>query len=399
MQDFDKNFDANRDSNATVNILLGARAGMIVAAQHVESGLSESNHVAVRARILEVTTSQNGTPQVHVDSSGLSLDQKLFIERVLLRQLDAEELPAASIYFRRASKSQVSSEGPQQVTRKAPFGLNIRKKPIDGTSAIIAVASGKGGVGKSTVAANLAVALAGNGLRVGLMDCDVYGPSAQLLLGLKGSMQVSSGRLKPLERHGVKVVSFGFLTDVKSPVIWRGPLVSKAIEQLCYDVDWGTLDVMILDLPPGTGDVQLTLAERIPLTGVVIVSTPQQVALVDAHKAVSMFEQLGIPVIGAVENMAFHACRECGNKEHLFGSEDFEIFLKDRHLRRLGSIPLSRDVRVASDLGEPVAAGSHTIGQEYRAIAQVVSDHIRQNKHTSLPVEATTNDSHHSNSI
>lgn len=378
MQELDNMPGSDEERDTFTSILQCARAGMVMAAQHVDSGLSDVQHAQVRSRVLEVSRGQNGAPQIHIDSSGLTLDQKLFIERVLLRQVDAEELPPSSVYFRKASKSQAHSPGPQDVPKKAPFGLNLRRTPIDGVSSIIAVASGKGGVGKSTVSANLAVALALKGLKVGLMDCDVYGPSAQILLGLSGPMNVAAGRLQPQQRYGVKVVSFGFLTDVRSPVIWRGPLVAKAIEQLCYDVDWGELDVMILDLPPGTGDVQLTLAERIPVQGAVIVSTPQQVALVDAHKAVSMFEKLDIPVLGAVENMAYHACRGCGNKEHIFGNEDFETFLRERQLQRLASIPLSGDIRASSDLGEPIANSSLAVGQEYKAMAQIIAGQVKK---------------------
>jgi ATP-binding protein involved in chromosome partitioning len=259
------------------------------------------------------------------------------------------------------------------VKRKNPFGLSIAKKAISGVRSVIVVASGKGGVGKSTVASNLAVALAASGAKVGLMDCDVYGPSAPTMLGVKGSMPVDGGKLTPLTGHGVKVVSFGFLTDTKSPVIWRGPMVAKAIEQLCYDVNWGDLDALVLDLPPGTGDVQLTLAEKLPIGAAIIVTTPQDIALIDAHKAVSMFEKLDVPILGVVENMAFHTCTACGHEDHIFGSEAFGEFLKSRKLSLLARIPLTREIREHADNGQPAALATEDICKPYITLAQSVA--------------------------
>ena len=369
-QTFDKQILSDEQHSA---LLTSARSGLVVASQHDESGLSPMSHGNVRARVLDVTMTSSGKPQIHIDSSGLSLDQKLFLERVLLRHLDGENLSDVTINFRKASSSSSQGTQPSPVGRKAPFGLSINKRPIPGVHNILAVASGKGGVGKSTIAANLAAGFAMQGLRVGLMDCDVYGPSAQIMFGLSGSMEVRNNRLIPLERHGVRVVSFGFLSDAKSPVIWRGPMVAKAIEQLCYDVDWGDLDVLVLDLPPGTGDVQLTLAERIPVTGSVIVTTPQEVALVDAHKAVSMFEKLGVPIWGVVENMALHTCSACGHQDEIFGQIEFDNFLKNRDLSCLTKLPLSKEIRVAGDTGTPIVLSDHMLSKVYQRLAESVS--------------------------
>jgi ATP-binding protein involved in chromosome partitioning len=356
-----------------------AMAGLVMAAQLPESGLSDADHAQTRARVLGVSCTSDGRPQVRVDSTGLSLDQKLVVERTLLRHFGNQELSDVAIYFQRSSSASARESAPAPVKKKHPLGLNLETKPIAGVKAIIAVASGKGGVGKSTVSTNLAAGLARLGLKTGLMDCDVYGPSSPLMLGVSGSMPVEKSKLIPLEGHGVKVVSFGFLTDVKSPVIWRGPMVAKAIEQLCYDVAWGELDVLVLDLPPGTGDVQMTLAEKLPLTGSVIVTTPQDVALIDAHKAVSMFEKMNVPVLGVVENMSHYTCTACGQEEHIFGSESFAGFLTSRKLGLITSIPLSRNIRELSDQGQPVVLDDTSkSSQPYRQLADFVKTAISQ---------------------
>ncbi len=301
------------------------------------------------------------------DSQGLDLNEKMAIERLVLTALDKARAQGRIpldlqpvIYFRRSGNTPEINRPVSASTKpkSGPFGVRFARRPIPGVKHIVLVASGKGGVGKSTVSANLAVALAKDH-RVGLLDADVYGPSAQILLGLNGSMPVTSGsKLIPLEGHGVKVVSFGFLTDPAQPVIWRGPMVSKALEQFFYDVDWGELDYLIVDMPPGTGDVQMTFAERLPVAGAVIVTTPQDVALVDAHKALSMFEKLAVPVLGAVENMAWFTCPGCGHEEHIFGHDAFQDFLKSRELKLLARIPLRKEIRIRCDEGMPAARSS-----------------------------------------
>ncbi len=221
---------------------------------------------------------------------------------------------------------------------------------------VIAVASGKGGVGKSTVAANLALALETEGLKVGLMDADVYGPSVPRLMGITGNRLESgdNGKIKPLEVYGIKVMSMGFLINEETPMIWRGPMVAKAVRQFLYDVDWSELDVLVVDMPPGTGDAQLTLAQKVPLSGAVIVSTPQDIALVDARKGLEMFRKVGVPVLGMVENMSYFICPECGHESHIFGHDGAKKEAENIDCEFLGAIPLHREIRETSDLGTPV---------------------------------------------
>ncbi|MCX6124591.1 MAG: Mrp/NBP35 family ATP-binding protein [Proteobacteria bacterium] len=331
---------------------------------------------ALASRIIGTELGASGT-RIRIMSDGFSLDKKMKIEKTISKALAHANLSIAGINFAKGSRSTTGEATPSPAKlRLNPFGLNIDKRAIPGVRNVILVASGKGGVGKSTVSTNLAVALKSKGLRVGLMDCDVYGPSAPILMGIRGHLQVGTGgKLLPLEGHGVKVVSFGFLTDARSPVIWRGPLVSKAIEQFCYDVAWGDLDVLVVDMPPGTGDVQLTIAEKLPVHGTIIVTTPQDVALVDAHKAISMFEKLEIPIAGVVENMAWHTCTRCGNKEDIFGAKAFEEFLKSRQLPLLTRVPLLRDIRLKSDAGTPPALDSTSdFGQPFHVLADTLGN-------------------------
>ena len=231
---------------------------------------------------------------------------------------------------------------------------------LPGVKHIIAVASGKGGVGKSTVAVNLALGLEAAGKKVGILDADIYGPSQPRLLGLKGQPQVVSGKtLKPLEAYGLKVMSMGFLVDEETPVIWRGPMVVGALNQMLRDVAWGEsgdLDVLIIDMPPGTGDVQLTMAQQVPLSGAVIVSTPQDLALIDARKGLAMFRKVGVPVLGIVENMSTFICPKCGERSDIFGHGGAEHEAQRLGVPFLGSIPLDLDVRLRSDTGQPVTA-------------------------------------------
>jgi ATP-binding protein involved in chromosome partitioning len=288
-------------------------------------------------------------------SDGLTLQQKIAIEKAMLETVLDNGSTISGVVFTRTSKA-AGGGAPDTKKRTSPFGLNIEKRAIPGVRNVIIVASGKGGVGKSTISANLAVGLSQLGLRVGLMDCDVYGPSATILFGKKGQLVVGKdGKIEPCEAHGVRLVSFGFFTDVRSPVIWRGPLVSKAVEQMAYDVHWGDLEVLVVDMPPGTGDVQMTIAEKLPLHGAIVVTTPQDVALMDAHKAVSMFERLDVPILGVVENMAWHECSQCSHVEHIFGEDSFVEFIKQRKLNLLGRIPLTKSLRESADSGVPAA--------------------------------------------
>jgi ATP-binding protein involved in chromosome partitioning len=224
--------------------------------------------------------------------------------------------------------------------------------------AIVAVASGKGGVGKSTVAVNLAVALARRGLTTGLLDADIYGPSLPRMLGLARKPEVAGNQMKPLEAWGLKCMSIGFLVEEETPMIWRGPMVMSALEQMMGQVAWGTLDVLIVDMPPGTGDAQLTMAQRVALTGAVIVSTPQDIALIDARRGVRMFERVKVPVLGLVENMSYFCCPNCGHRADIFGHGGARLEAQRLGTAFLGEIPLLLDIRTASDAGTPVVASA-----------------------------------------
>ena len=223
---------------------------------------------------------------------------------------------------------------------------------------IVAVASGKGGVGKSTVAVNLAVALARQGLKVGLLDADIYGPSLPRMLGLARKPEVRGDRMIPLDAWGLKAMSIGFLVDEATAMVWRGPMVMGALEQMMGQVEWGALDIMIVDMPPGTGDAQLTMAQRVTMTGAVIVSTPQDIALLDARRGVKMFQQTRVPVLGLVENMSFFCCPNCGHRTEIFGHGGARAEASKLGAEFLGEIPLLLDIRTAADAGTPIVASA-----------------------------------------
>lgn len=236
---------------------------------------------------------------------------------------------------------------------------------------IIAVASGKGGVGKSTVAANLAIALAAGGQRIGLLDADIYGPSQPRMMGLSGKKPGGTeGKIEPLEAHGVKVMSIGFMIDAEAPLIWRGPMVQSAILQLLRDVEWGVLDILVVDMPPGTGDAQLTMAQKVPLAGAVIVSTPQDIALLDARKGIEMFRKVNVPILGVIENMSTYICPNCGHEDHIFSHGGARAEAEKLGVAFLGEIPLRADIRADSDAGRPVEGGQAEI---FAAIATKVT--------------------------
>jgi ATP-binding protein involved in chromosome partitioning len=248
---------------------------------------------------------------------------------------------------------------------------------IPGVEAIIAVASGKGGVGKSTTAVNLALGLRDLGLKVGILDADIYGPSMPKLLAIRERPQTIGGtRLKPIERHGMPVMSIGFLIEEETPMIWRGPMVMSALTQMLREVEWGSLDVMVVDMPPGTGDAQLTMAQQVPLKGAVIVSTPQDLALVDARRGIAMFRRVNVPVLGIVENMSYFLCPHCGERTDIFGHGGARAEAQRLGVPFLGEVPLDMEIREKSDAGLPVVAtapdGPHA--QAYRDIAARVRD-------------------------
>ncbi len=246
-------------------------------------------------------------------------------------------------------------------------------KPIDNVKNIIAVASGKGGVGKSTVAVNLALALAEEGATVGVLDADIYGPSQPRMLGISGKPDSKDGNtLEPMQSYNVQAMSIGFLIDEETPMIWRGPMVTQALEQLLNDTNWSDLDYLVIDLPPGTGDTQLTLAQKVPVSGAVIVTTPQDIALLDARKGFKMFEKVEVPVLGIVENMSTHICSNCGHEEHIFGDGGGVRMADQYGVDLLGQLPLDLRIRQEADSGKPtvVADPECRISQEYRSVAR-----------------------------
>jgi len=246
---------------------------------------------------------------------------------------------------------------------------------------IVAVASGKGGVGKSTTAVNLALALAAEGATVGILDADIYGPSQPMMMGIEGKPESSDGKtMLPLVNHGIEVMSIGFLVEAGQAMVWRGPMATQALDQLLRQTSWSELDYLIVDMPPGTGDIQLTLSQRVPLTGAVIVTTPQDIALIDARKGISMFQKVGVPILGIVENMAVHVCENCGHVEHIFGAEGGKRMAAEYGVDYLGALPLKLSIREQADSGTPtvVADPGGEIAALYRAVARKVAVKIAE---------------------
>jgi len=261
------------------------------------------------------------------------------IRRQVIEALKAAGASGASVNMR----SKVVAHAVQRGVKLIPSIKNI-----------IAVASGKGGVGKSTTAVNLALALSAEGASVGILDADIYGPSQPMMLGIAGRPESKDGKsLEPMEGHGLQASSIGFLIDVDTPMVWRGPMVTQALEQLLKDTRWRDLDYLVVDLPPGTGDIQLTLAQKVPVTGAVIVTTPQDIALIDARKGLKMFEKVGIPILGVVENMSIHVCPKCGHESHIFGEGGAARMCKDYGTELLGQLPLDSAIREHADSGRP----------------------------------------------
>ena len=252
---------------------------------------------------------------------------------------------------------------------------------LPGVKNIIAVASGKGGVGKSTTAANLALALAAEGARVGVLDADIYGPSQPMMMGIDRRPDSLDGKsMEPLENHGVQVMSIGFLVSQDEAMIWRGPMATQALDQLLRQTNWRDLDYLIVDMPPGTGDIQLSLSQKVPMTGAVIVTTPQDIALLDAKKGIKMFEKVGVPILGIVENMAVHVCTNCGHAEHIFGEGGGKKMAADYQMDYLGALPLDMQIRLQADSGTPtvVADPDGEVAQIYKQVARTVAVKIAQ---------------------
>ncbi|HZS84873.1 MAG TPA: iron-sulfur cluster carrier protein ApbC [Stellaceae bacterium] len=271
-------------------------------------------------------------------------------------------------------------QGPAPPRGAAPrHGTGAAKPLIPGVRTIVAVASGKGGVGKSTTAANLALALRANGLRVGVLDADIYGPSMPRMLGISGRPNSRDGRvLEPMQNHGVKCMSMGFLVPEETPMIWRGPMVMSALNQMLRDVAWGELDILVVDLPPGTGDAQLTMAQQVPLSGAVIVSTPQDIALLDARKGLNMFRKVDVPVLGIIENMSYFTCPHCGERSDIFSHGGARQEAARLNVEFLGELPLDIAIRETSDGGTPivVAQPESAHARVYRAMANRVWEKV-----------------------
>ncbi|WGL60919.1 Mrp/NBP35 family ATP-binding protein [Pigmentibacter sp. JX0631] len=330
-------------------------------------------------RIISVEKKDSKT-LIRFYSDGLNLASKALIEQFLKEQLSSFQEEFA-VYFERKEKTTASpNSAPKSASQEKPQvedsakKTSSGKKPIAGVKRIIAVASGKGGVGKSTVSVNLAIALHNQGYKVGILDADIYGPSVPTMLNLHQDPLVNEhNKIIPPEAHGLKVMSFGFFAPEETAVIWRGPMIMKALQQFFWDVDWGSLDFLIIDLPPGTGDAQLTLVQSIPITGSVIVTTPQNVALLDAVKGIAMFRKTEVPILGVVENMSTFTCPACGSESHIFGTGGAERVANKFEVELLGHVPLLPEVRAAGDEGEPLTTQpNHPIRIRFAEIAEKV---------------------------
>ncbi|MGA0611803.1 iron-sulfur cluster carrier protein ApbC [Caldimonas sp. KR1-144] len=269
----------------------------------------------------------------------------------------------------------------QIATRVIPHSVQRGVQLLPGVKNIVAVASGKGGVGKSTTAVNLALALAAEGARVGMLDADIYGPSQPMMLGIDRRPESADGQtMEPLENYGIQVMSIGFLIEPDNPMIWRGPMATQALEQMLKQTNWNDLDYLIVDMPPGTGDIQLTLSQRVPLTGAIIVTTPQDIALLDAKKGLKMFEKVGVPILGVVENMAVHVCSNCGHAEHIFGADGGKKMAAEYGVDHLGALPLDLRIREQADAGRPsvVSDPDGEIAALYKSVARQVAVKIAE---------------------
>jgi ATP-binding protein involved in chromosome partitioning len=278
---------------------------------------------------------------------------------------------SATIKSRLEDNAEISAASVNVGFKVVPHKVQEDLKPLKSIANVIAVGSGKGGVGKSTTAVNMALALQREGARVGLLDADIYGPSIPKMLGVAGQPSIEGEKIVPKEAYGLKVMSIGFLVEEDSAMIWRGPMVTSALQQLLNDTLWGTLDYLIIDLPPGTGDIQLTLAQRIPTAGAVIVTTPQDIALLDARRALHMFRKVGVPVLGVVENMSTHVCTACGHEEAIFGQGGGEQMAIDFEIPLLGRLPLAMEIRSSLDEGNPtvVKEPDSSLANSYRSLA------------------------------
>jgi ATP-binding protein involved in chromosome partitioning len=326
-------------------------------------------------------------PELGRDLVSLGMIKDLHVDGSAVRltlELTTPACPMRSQMKQACEEAVLSIPGVESVdvtlSARVPKSGPKEKQPVPGVSNIIAVASGKGGVGKSTVSVNLAVALAEAGARVGLLDADIYRPSIPIMMGVSDQPISEGAGLLPLESHGVELMSLGFMIPPDAPVIWRGPMVMKAIQQLLYDVEWGELDYLVIDLPPGTGDAQLTLAQLVPVTGAVIVTTPQDVALADATKGVRMFQEVKIPILGIVENMSYFECPHCGERSELFSHGGGKQAAERLGVPFLGEVPVDPKVVVGGDTGEPIVRLDPTspAAEAFMALGRHVSAEMKQ---------------------
>ena len=338
---------------------------MVVTTESVQAALKELIDPNTKKDFISTRSAKN----IKVDGDKVSLD----VELGYPAKTQVETIRLAVVEAIRTVPG-VASVDAKVTIKIVAHAVQRNLKPLPGVKNIVAVASGKGGVGKSTTAVNLALALCQEGASVGLLDADIYGPSIPQMLGLAGRQPESEDgkSMDPLVAYGVQTMSIGYMIDVDSPMVWRGPMVTQALEQLLNQTSWKDLDYLIVDMPPGTGDTQLTLAQKVPVTGAVIVTTPQDIALIDARKGLKMFDKVGIPILGLVENMSIHICSKCGHEEHIFGHGGGEKMCQDYDTELLGSLPLELSIRELADAGKPTVVGApdSRAADIYRAIAR-----------------------------
>ncbi len=345
---------------------------MAISESQVQNALKEINDPNTGKDFVTSKSAKN----IRIDGSNVSLDIVLGYPSNSV-QAGIQQLVADKLKSLPDAGNVTVNVGSRIAAHSAQRGVQL----LPNIKNIIAVASGKGGVGKSTTAVNLALALSAEGAAVGILDADIYGPSQPQMLGINARPESSDGKsMEPLEAHGIQAMSIGFLVDVDTPMVWRGPMVTGALEQLLRDTRWKDLDYLVIDLPPGTGDIQLTLSQKVPVTGAVIVTTPQDIALLDARKGLKMFEKVGIPILGIVENMSTHICSNCGHEEHIFGAGGAAAMCKDYNVDLLGSLPLDIRIREQSDGGKPtvIAEPDSQIAKTYKEIARTIGIKLSQ---------------------
>ena len=340
---------------------------MVISEQQVQSVLSEITDLSTGKDYVKSKEARN----IRIDGCNVALDIVLgYPAKSVIQSIQKQ------VTDKLATIPGIGSVNVDVSSKIVSHSVQRGVKLIPGVKNIIAVASGKGGVGKSATAVNLALALAAEGASVGILDADIYGPSQPQMLGITGRPESLDGKnLEPMMAHGIQAMSIGLLVDTDSPMVWRGPMVTQALQQLLNETRWHDVDYLIIDMPPGTGDIQLTLAQKVPVTGAVIVTTPQDIALLDARKGLKMFEKVGIPIIGIVENMSTHICPSCGHEEHIFGAGGGDKMCKDYNTELLGSLPLDIRIREQTDAGRPtvVADPDGQVAEIYRSIARRIA--------------------------